>query len=103
MLKRVKKIKKALKGTGIILFGVLFSVYFGYHLLNGKRGVFAYRMLSQEVGNLEKVATQLDRQKREMENKIARLSAKSLDLDLLDESARVVLSMAKDGEYVIYY
>lgn len=103
MLKKVRKIRKALRGSGIILFGLLFSVYFSYHLLNGKRGVFAYKMLEKEVANLEMVAENLDQSRRDMEHKISLLSASSLDLDQLDESARVVLSMAKDGEYVIYY
>lgn len=103
MTEKIYTIKKMLKGSGLIVFGFLFSLYFGYHLMNGKRGISAYRQLSKEVAQLELINRELEDQKRTIENKIAGLSSSKLDLDLLDESARVVLSMAKEGEYIIYW
>lgn len=102
-MKKAKKIRRVFKGTGIILFGIVFSIYFSYHLLNGKRGVFAYQELSKEVAMLKTVAYETETKKLAVANKIERLSADNLDLDLLDESARVVLSMSLEGEYVVYY
>ena len=39
--------------------------------------------------------------KKDLEHKVAMLSEKSLDLDYLEERARIVLNMAGTNEYVI--
>ena len=41
-------------------------------------------------------------EKERLENKVKRLSLNSLDVDMLDERARIVLSLAKDNEFVLF-
>ena len=39
--------------------------------------------------------------KKELEEKVKHLSNASLDLDLLEERARIVLNMANDDEFIL--
>jgi cell division protein FtsB len=86
-------------------FGPLFVVaalfYFGFHAMNGDRGIFA---LIKEQRKLELTLHEIEvvsKQRRELEHKTRLLSSSSLDLDLLDEQARSMLGYTAPGEDVI--
>lgn len=81
---------------------VLVLFYLGFHAVSGERGFVA---LFKEKNRLELLKTELAEVKAEREaldTKVKRLSSNSLDLDLLDERARLVLGMAGKNE-VVYF
>ena len=83
------------------LFVACALFYFGFHAMNGDRGIFA---LIKEQRRLELTLNEIEiisEQRRELEHKTRLLSSSSLDLDLLDEQARSMLGYAAPDEDVI--
>ncbi|MBE6449056.1 MAG: septum formation initiator family protein [Alphaproteobacteria bacterium] len=94
-------IQNKLKKSGLWLLGPIVMCYFIYHTISGDRGLLKYIYLKQEIVKAEKVAEQYSLQKKELEEKVKHLSNASLDLDLLEERARIVLNMANDDEFIL--
>jgi len=83
-------------------FCVFVLFYLGFHTVRGDHGALA---LFRESRKLELLTTQLDSLKSEtaiLEKKVKLLSNEALDLDMLDEQARLVLGMAGKNEAVIF-
>ncbi len=90
-----------LKKSGLlIVFGIL-SVYFAINAVKGDRGFFRYLYLKGKVEAAQQEKARYAAIKKDLEHKVAMLSESSLDLDYLEERARIVLNMVGDGEYVI--
>lgn len=76
-------------------------VYFGYHLMHGDRGYFAWRGLEEKLLMAEQSHDQKLSERLALENRVKLLRPDSIDLDLLDERARLVLGFAKPEEKII--
>lgn len=76
-------------------------LYFGYHLIHGDHGYFAQKGLEQKLVAAEKTYNDKKEERTALENRVKRLRPDSLDVDLLDERARVVLGFLKADEKVI--
>ena len=83
------------------LFWLVLTVYFGYHAVNGERGLRRLFELRQEIQIASQVAEEVALRREEMEKKVLQLSPQGLDVDMLEESARTMLNMGQDGDYVI--
>lgn len=57
--------------------------------------------VNEEIRDLEVTLAGLQADRAELKNRTRRLSSDFLDLDLLDERARVVLGMARPDEILI--
>ena len=81
---------------------VILSFYFIFASFNGEFGVPAkYQLLAKEKV-LTKELSILIEESKAIKNKIRRLSDTSLDLELLDEQARLVLGMIGEKEVIVY-
>ncbi len=83
------------------LFWLLLTFYFGYHAINGERGLRRFFELKQEIRVASQVAEEIALRRLEMEQKVKQLSPQSIDVDILEESARTLLNMGQDDDYVI--
>lgn len=83
-----------------LLFAVVFG-YFAYHLMEGERGVFAFRLLREEVTKAEDTLAEITATRKTWEKRVALLRSQSLDPDMLDERARTLLNVGKPDEIVI--
>jgi cell division protein FtsB len=83
------------------VLGISLLAYFAYHAIQGERGLFAWMALNQQVKQAHALADAIAAQRRELENRVQRLSAPSLDPDLLDERVRSMLNLAREDEVVI--
>lgn len=88
----------------ILFYGLagFFMVYFSYHALSGSRGLWAMLKLKAQV---EEAQSELDIVRAErlaMEDRTRGLYTKSLNLDLLEEQARLQLGYAHKDELVLY-
>lgn len=83
------------------LFWLVLTVYFGYHAVNGERGLRRLFELKQEIQIASQVAEEVALRREEMEKRVGQLSPQSIDVDMLEESARTLLNMGQDGDYVI--
>ena len=83
----------------MLCFGLF--LYFGYHLVHGDRGYFARKGLEKKLETAEHKRAQKTADRENLENRVRLMRPESLDLDLLDERARVVLGYMKPDERVI--
>lgn len=95
------ELQSRLKNSGLLLVCILLFIYFGYHAVNGERGFLRYMYLKQEISEARRMAENYHNQKIKLEDKVRLLSSSSLDLDMLEERARVVLNMAGPDEFII--
>lgn len=94
-------IQQRVKRNWLILISGFIVVYFGFHTFCGDRNIYRYFALKNEIAQAQKVAKQYAAKKEALQQKVKSLSDISLDADLLDERARVVLNMAADDEFII--
>ena len=97
----LREIRRRLRHLLVPLFWLVLTVYFGYHAVNGERGLRRLFELKQEIQIASQVAEEIALRRAEMEQKVRQLSPQSIDVDMLEESARSLLNMGQDGDYVI--
>ncbi len=75
--------------------------FFAFHALQGEYGLFALMQADSRAAELELELQQVRAERIAAENKTRRLSDDYLDVDLLDERARIVLGYARHDELLI--
>jgi len=76
-------------------------VYFGYHAVNGSRGLIAWYQYQGELEATRAELARLQAERAELEHKVERLRDDALDRDLLDEAARRTLSLVDPEDVII--
>ncbi len=84
-----------------IIFATVFG-YFGYHLVNGDRGLLAMAHLQREVLIAEQNLAEAEATRKIWERRVAALRNQSLDPDMLDERARVLLNYARKDDIIVF-
>lgn len=85
------------------VLGVSLMCYFGYHLVQGERGLLAWLQLTQEVKLAKTQLAELDQQRSALDRRVSLLRPEHLDRDMLDERARATLNLAGPHEIVILH
>ncbi len=83
------------------LIGAAALFYFSYHIMNGDRGILAWLKLRQNLSQAQETLIQLDTQKQMMERRAILLRPNQIDPDMLEEQARTIMNMTRDGEVMI--
>jgi cell division protein FtsB len=98
----LRRLRRHLK-SGILSAGcVVVIAYFGYHLVEGERGLSAYARLSHDLVRVEAQYRAALAERQLLEARVALLHPSHIDADMLDERARAVLGVAHPDEVVIY-
>ncbi|MDP6804373.1 MAG: septum formation initiator family protein [Rhodospirillales bacterium] len=82
--------------------GICAAAYFTYHAIQGDRGLMAWARLSHDVETLRSEREGLARHRAALEHRVKLLHPESLDPDMLDERARVMLNFGYPNELVIF-
>ena len=97
--------KKIVKGQFfskfIFLFLMLLGLYFLYFGLYGNRGYLALTELTKEYQTKQMQLSNLENEVNKLEKSISLLDGELLDLDFLEEKARVILNYSKNDEAII--
>lgn len=89
-------------GTALTLMvAAALSGYFAFAAMQGDNGIFARMQIDADIAELRATRAVLLAEHAELTNLTARLSDTGLDLDLLDERARLVLGYLRPDEVVI--
>jgi cell division protein FtsB len=84
-----------------VIFATVFG-YFGYHLVNGDRGLLAMVHLQREnqvaIQNLAEAETT----RKIWERRVSELRNQSLDPDMIDERARILLNYARKDDLIVF-
>ena len=83
------------------LLGVCAVVYFGYHALQGERGVMTLLQLERRVDQAAVDLRAVEAERDALERNVELMLPTSLDRDMLEERARVVLNYTRLDEIVI--
>ena len=94
-------LQNRLRNSVALLAYSAFLCYFVFHSFSGERGLVRYLYLKSEISAAKTVSNSFNMQKTELESKVRLLSNSSLDLDLLEERARIVLNLAGADEFII--
>lgn len=101
MPRLIREIRRRTRHVLSPLFWLVLTFYFGWHAVNGERGLRRMFELKQEIAVARQVAEEIALRRAEMEQKVRMLSPQSIDVDMLEESARSMLNMGQDGDYII--
>lgn len=81
--------------------GACAVVYFAYHTVQGDRGLLAWWRLRHEISEAQTTLDRVQGQRDAMERRAGLLRPDSLDPDMLEERARVMLDAGRDDEVVV--
>ena len=89
-----KRLRHVIAPTiGACVFG-----YFVYHAIQGDRGIMAWLQVSQQLTDSRATLAALSVEREEIQRRVALLSPSSLDPDMLDERARIMLNVAEPDD-----
>ena len=83
------------------VFGVFAMFYFVFHIFHGERGLLVLVKLRQQLVTTENTAKAMASERKHLENKVKLLHPESLDPDMLDERARLMLNFGYPDELII--
>ena len=75
--------------------------YFGYHAVQGDRGLIAWWNLRFEIEKTNEELARVTTEKQALENRVALLRPQNLDRDMLEERARLMLGVVRSDDLVI--
>lgn len=81
---------------------IAFMSYISFTALQGDHGLFRLFQIEAQELRLKAELSELRHQRTAIANKTRRLSADTLDLELLDEQARKVLGLGRADEILIH-
>ncbi|HVT53876.1 MAG TPA: septum formation initiator family protein [Dongiaceae bacterium] len=84
------------------MLGACLAGYFVYHAVQGDRGILAWMQVNQQIKTAQAELTKTDDEREAMEQRVALLSNSSLDLDMLEERARIMLNFSHPDDLVIF-
>ena len=94
--------QRARSMAGPLIIACIVS-YFGYHAVQGERGMLTWLQLSYQIEQSRAALVLSRAAEQRLAHRVALLRRDNLDLDMLDERARAVLNHARPGELVVFF
>jgi cell division protein FtsB len=98
VMREIRKRIRALIGPAL---GILLTFYFGYHLVEGDRGLRAWVQLSQELRQAKEQLAVASEKRAELQRRVAHMRSDKVDPDLLESQIRKTLDVLRPDEIVI--
>ncbi|MQX35242.1 FtsB family cell division protein [Roseospira navarrensis] len=93
--------RRRIQSIAVPLLGVAVLSYFGYHAIQGERGLIRWWQLRQDIRVAMDMREDLAAQREVLERRVRLLKPEHLHPDMLDERARVMLNLVGPDEVVI--
>jgi len=94
-------LRRRIRRVSVSFLGVSATFYFVFHVFHGDRGLIAWAQLRKQVLEVEIMAKAIVAERQYLENNVRLLHPESLDPDMLDERARLMLNFGHPDEIVI--
>ena len=94
-------LRRRIRRVSVSFLGVSAAFYFVFHVFHGERGLMAWAQLRQQVVEVQGTAKAVAAERHYLESKVRLLHPESLDPDMLDERARVMLNFGHPDEIII--
>lgn len=98
LLREIKRRSNRFLGSSA---AVCLVAYFAYHLVEGRRGLFAWQHLEVQLARAQKRVTGLKKEEQILTNRVNLLRPESICTDLLVERAKEVLGYVHPHEVVV--
>jgi len=86
----------------VLPFGIaVILLYMAFHAMNGDHGLYALFKEQRRQQVAERVYASLQTESNTLEHRVSLISRKTLDLDLLEEQARIKLGYAQADEKIL--
>lgn len=100
-MKRLIEQRYIVRRNFIAIIGACLSVYFCYHLIAGERGYLRYLSLENRIETAQVTLQDVSAHRADQEEKVVMMRPGSINRDLLEERARVVLGYRYADEKII--
>jgi cell division protein FtsB len=97
------ELRKRLRHVVAPTIGACVFGYFVYHAIQGDRGIMAWLQVSQQLADSRATLAALILEREDIQRSVALLSPSSLDPDMLDERARVMLNVAEPDDRLVTF
>ena len=97
----MENIRKYIAEILLPVFACSTIIYLVYHAIQGERGILSHMHLQHQVEQADATHEKVVSERQELEKKVKLLMPKSLDQDMLEETASRVLNLLDEGSYVI--
>ena len=98
----LSEIRRRARQITIPVIGACVLGYFVYHTVQGDRGLLAYWRMTQEVNRAQTTLNGLQGQREVLERRVSLLRSKGLDLDMLDQQARMLFNLLDRDDLMIF-
>ncbi len=95
-------IRRRARPVTITVLAVGLLAYFGYHTIEGDRGLLVWLRLDGKIAAAETRQAALFMKRQRLERRVALMRRQSIDEDMLDEQVRRMLELIRPNEIVIY-
>jgi cell division protein FtsB len=85
------------------LIGAAFTLYFGYHIVEGDRGLLAGRDITLQLRTAREALVTIEVERDALAHKVVGLEPSHVDPDLLDQQIRSNLDLVSPNEIVIMH
>jgi cell division protein FtsB len=99
----LREIRRRARPVAGPVAGISLFAYFAYHLVEGDRGLIAWRRLADEIRVAQAERDGVKAERVALDRRVSLLRPGHLDRDMLDERARAVLNRVGPDERVIFY
>ena len=96
-----KRLRTVLNALALYTIAALVIGYFGVNAYSGNHGLRARQDLDQQIAELSDELASLKAERATWERRVALLRPRSIDPDMLDERARVLLNYADPRELTL--
>jgi cell division protein FtsB len=96
-----KRLRAVLNALALYTIAALVIGYFGVNAYSGNHGLRARQDLDQQIAQLSDELESLKAERATWERRVALLRPQSIDPDMLDERARVLLNYADPRELTL--
>ena len=101
MITRKDNIRHKARQVLVPLMGAGLIAYFGYHAVQGDRGLLAWWSLRYEIEKADYELAAVTTEKKVLEHRVSLLRPESLDRDMLEERARAMLGVVHKNDLII--
>jgi len=84
------------------ILGASLFFYFFYHAIQGDRGIIAFWQLTKQLAQAEYVLKRVSDDEISVQHRVRLLNPNTLNRDMLDERARLMLGYSRPGEVIIF-
>jgi cell division protein FtsB len=97
-----REFTRRFKSLAAQLVGACLAGYFIYHAVQGDRGILAWMRVNQQLEQSHQELVVTGTQREALEQRVSLLSNSSLDLDMLEERARIMLNFSHPDDVVVF-